>query len=185
MKKIIFLLFSFTALVVQAQTPDEALRTAWFTQNGTARVMAIGGVMGSLGGDISANHINPAGLGLFKTNELVLSPGFLMNNNKFNYRGKDTSASKSNFGYGTSGIILAGKNERGSKWTSSAFAISVNQLANYNNNIQYGGFNNFSSFSEKYLEELVKDRADTNAALSNYIFGSSLAFRTYLVDTTR
>jgi len=28
MKKIIFLLFSFTALVVQAQTPDEALRTA-------------------------------------------------------------------------------------------------------------------------------------------------------------
>jgi len=30
----------------------------------------------------------------------------------------------------------------------------------------------------------VHDRADTNAALSNYIFGSSLAYRTYLVDTT-
>lgn len=40
-----------------------------------------------------------------------------------------------------------------------------------------------SSFSEKYLEELTHDRADTNAALSNYIFGSSLAFRTYLIDT--
>jgi hypothetical protein len=39
-----------------------------------------------------------------------------------------------------------------------------------------------SSFSEQYLEELVRDKADTNAALSNYIFGSSLAFRTYLID---
>ncbi len=185
MKKIFILILSFCAIITQAQTPDEALRTAWFTQNGTARVMAVGGVMGSLGGDITSNHINPAGLGLFKTHELVLSPGFSFNNNQFNYRGKDSSTSKSNFGYGASGIIIAGNNAGRSKWTSSAFAISVNQLANYNNNIQYGGFNNFSSFSEKYLEELVKDRADTNAALSNYIFGSSLAFRTYLVDTIR
>ncbi len=185
MKKIFILIFSCCVIIAQAQTPEEALRTAWFTQNGTARVMAVGGVMGSLGGDITSNHINPAGLGLFKTHELVLSPGFLFNNNKFNYRGKDSSASKSNFGYGTSGIIIAGNTGGRSKWTSTAFAISVNQLANYNNNIQYGGNNNFSSFSEKYLEELAKDRADTNAALSNYIFGSSLAFRTYLVDTIR
>ena len=185
MKKIFIILFSIVGFVANAQTPDEALRTAWYTQNGTARMMAAGGVMGSLGGDITANHINPAGLGFYKTNELVLSPGFLFNNNKFNYRSKDTASSKNNFGYGTSGIILAGNSNKKTKWTSSAFAISVNQLANYNNNIQYSGSNNFSSFSEKYLEELIKDRADTNAALNNYIFGSSLAFRTYLVDTIR
>ncbi len=59
------------------------------------------------------------------------------------------------------------------------------QLANYNNHVQFKGFNNFSSFSEQYLEELTRDRADTNAALSNYIFGSSLAFRTFLIDTLR
>ncbi len=41
-----------------------------------------------------------------------------------------------------------------------------------------------SSFSEQYLEELTRDLADTNAALSNYIFGSSLAFRTFLIDTS-
>ena len=43
--------------------------------------------------------------------------------------------------------------------------------------------NNKSSLSEKYLEELIYNNADTNSALSNYIFGSSLAYRTYLVDT--
>ena len=186
MKYSLLIIFFFTAVALQAQNPDDALRTAWFTQNGTARNMATGGVMGSLGGDITANHVNPAGLGVFKTNEIVLSPGFGMNRNKFNYRGTDTANSKNNFNYGTTGIILgsinAGQNR---KWTSSAFAFSVNQEANYNNHVQFRGFNNFSSFTEQYLEELVKDKADTNAALSNYIFGSSLAFRTFLIDTIR
>src|SRR6478609_7258387 len=178
---ICFLLISFIAV---AQNPDYALRTAWFTQNGTARNMATGGVMGSLGGDITANHVNPAGLGLFKTNEFVLSPGFSLNNNKLSYRGSDTTSNKNNFNYGASGIILSSSSKgKNRKWTSSAFSLSVNQLANYNNHIQYKGFNNFSSFSEQYLEELTRDRADTNAALNNYIFGSSLAFRTFLIDT--
>lgn len=170
-------------LIASAQNPDYSLRTAWFTQNGSARNIATGGVMGSLGGEITANHVNPAGIGLFKTNEFVLSPGFLLNNNKFKYRGTDTLNNKNNFGYGASGIILSTGMNRKSKWTSSAFALSVNQLASYNNRIQFKGFNNMSSFSEQYLEELTRDLADTNAALSNYIFGSSLAFRTFLVDT--
>ncbi len=187
MKKYLLFIFSLLAAsVVIAQNPDDALRTAWFTQNGTARNMATGGVMGSLGGEITANHINPAGLGLFKTNEFVLSPGFALNRNKFKYRGTDTANTKNNFNYGTSGIILSsGNTGNNRKWTSSAFALSVNQVANYNNHVQFKGFNNFSSFTEQYLEELTRDRADTNAALSNYIFGSSLAFRTFLVDTIR
>lgn len=184
MKKVLLLIFSITAISAMAQHPEDALRTAWFTQNGTARNMATGGVMGSLGGDITANHVNPAGIGLFKTNEFVLSPGFGLNKNKLNYRGTDTSNNKNNFNYGAMGFIFSSSDTRGEKkWTSSAVAISVNQLANYNNRIQFKGFNNLSSFTEQYLEELTKDRADTNAALSNYIFGSSLAFRTFLVDT--
>jgi len=183
MKKLLLIIILFSSYSLRAQTPDDALRTAWFTQNGSGRNTATGGVMGSLGGDITANHVNPAGLGLFKTNELVISPGFNLNNNKLNYRGTDTSVQKNNFNYGTTGIILSSSSSNNTKWTSSAFAISVNQIANYNNHIQFTGFNNMSSFSEKYLEELTRDKADTNAALSNYIFGSSLAFRTYLIDT--
>lgn len=184
MKKYLLLIASFACVTVYAQNPDDALRTAWFTQNGTGRNMATGGVMGSLGGDITANHVNPAGLGLFKTNEFVLSPGFGFNKNKFNYRGTDTSSNRNNFNLGASGLILSSSNRgKEGKWTSSAFAISVNQLANYNNHVQFKGFNNMSSFTEQYLEELTRDRADTNAALSNYIFGSTLAFRTFLIDT--
>lgn len=183
MKSYLLSLTIILTIAATAQNPDYSLRTAWFTQNGSARNIATGGVMGSLGGEITANHVNPAGIGLFKTNEFVLSPGFLLNNNKFRYRGTDTVSDKTNFGYGASGVILSAGNKRRNKWTSSAVAFSVNQLANYNNRIQFRGFNNMSSFSEQYLEELTRDLADTNAALSNYVYGSSLAFRTFLVDT--
>lgn len=182
-KNILLIISILIGTSIYAQTPEDAIKASWFTQNGSARVMAIGGVMGSLGGDISANHINPAGLGLYKTKELVLTPNFFMNNNKFNYRSKDSSAKDNTFTYGIAGIVLGHGSKRRSKVTSSAFGLSVMQLANYNNTSQFKGFNNQSSFSEQYLEELTYDRADTTAALNNYIFGSSLAYRTYLVDT--
>jgi long-subunit fatty acid transport protein len=184
MKRYLLLTLSIISVSVTfAQTPDDALRTTWFTPNGTARYMATGGVMGSLGGDITAANINPAGLGLFKTNEFVFSPNFNINNNKFNYRGKDTSVKRNAFQLGTTGWVFGIPGQKGSN-SSSAFSISINQLGSYNNRVSYKGFNNYSSFSEQYLEELVRDRADTNAALSNYIFGSSLAFRTWLIDTS-
>ena len=176
--------FIIITLIANAQLPDDALRTAWYTFNGSARNMATGGVMGSLGGDITAAHVNPAGIGLFKTKEFVVSPGFNLNNNKFNFRGTDTTSAKNNFNYGTIGVVFgASNNPNESKWTSSAVSISINQLANYNNTIRFKGFNNFSSFSEQYLEELTRDGANMTAAEQNYIFGSSLAFRTYLIDT--
>lgn len=184
MKKYFYFFILFSCSFSFAQTPDDALRSAWFTQNGSARVVAIGGVMGSLGGDISAVNINPAGLGLYKTKEIVFNAGLLNNNNKFNFRDTLNSSEKNIFRFSGFGFVLGqGAKYSKSKLRSTAFALSFNQIANYQNNISFKGLNNYSSFSEQYLEELVGDKADTNAALKNYIFGSSLAFRTYLVDT--
>lgn len=183
MKKIISLFLLVTsAIIVKAQVPEDALRNAWFIPGGTARTMAIGGAMGSLGGDITANNINPAGIGLYKTREIVLTPGVMMNNNKFNYRGENSSNSKTAFAYGPIGVVIGTPRPRGN-WTSTAFSISVNQLASFNNQTYYKGLNNVSSYSEQYLEELTRDGADIGAAESNYIFGSSLAYQTFLIDS--
>jgi len=182
LKNIFTFIFIGSIITAHAQTPEDALRYSWYTHNGTARNMATGGVMGSLGGDITANNVNPAGLGLFKTGEFVLSPGLLLNQNKFNFRGTNAQSEKNAFNLGASGFIFGIPHGKDSKWTSSAFSISFNQIANFNNHNYYKGLNNTSSFSEQYLEELIRDRADTNAALSNYIFGSSLAYRTYFID---
>lgn len=166
-----------------AQNPDDALRFAWFIPGGTARYTAIGGAMGSLGGDITANHVNPAGIGLYKTREIVLTPGMMLNSTENDYLAERNSTTKNAFAYGTSGAVFGQVNQNTGNWVSSAFSVSVNQLASYNNYTYYKGNNNYSSYSEKYLEELVADGASPFAAENNYIFGSSLAYRTYLVDT--
>ena len=59
-----------------AQIPEDVLKYSWQPTNGTARVNAVGGAMGSLGGDINAIFVNPAGLGNYKTGEFVFTPGF-------------------------------------------------------------------------------------------------------------
>src|SRR3954452_25467199 len=96
----------YSCIVVMAQLPEDVLRYSYFPPQGTARNAAISGAMGSLGGDLNALYVNPAGMAFYKTREVVLSPSFVFNNNKANYRGTDNSASKSGFSIGTSGVII-------------------------------------------------------------------------------
>jgi hypothetical protein len=167
---------------VFSQSPDDVIRNAWFIPNGTARSNSIAGATGALGGDISSVYNNPAGLGFYKTREVVISPAFLLNNNKADFRGTSTNSIKnSGFQLGTTGAVFGGKMDRANH--STAFSISFNQLASYSNKIHYEGLNDYSSYSEQYLEQLSGDNADVNAAANNYPFGSSLAFFTYLVDS--
>jgi hypothetical protein len=79
MRKIAILFCLIIPFTSFAQIPEDAIRYSWFTQNGTARSLAIGGAMGALGGDITATFVNPAGIGFYRTSEAVLSPNFSMN----------------------------------------------------------------------------------------------------------
>lgn len=171
--------------LIQAQTPDDALRSSWYNTLGTARSTAIGGAIGALGGDISSANTNPAGLGLYKSREFVFSPGFLMNRVNSNYRDSASSSSKSGVEYGPIGFVTSGLTGLDHGKISNAFAISVSQIASYNNRVSYSGYNNYSTYAQQFVEELVADGADTLAAENNYINGSSLAYWTYLVDNVR
>ena len=97
MRKLFSVVLYFVCANAYAQIPEDAIRYSWFTQNGTARTLAIGGAMGSLGGDISATFVNPAGIGFYKTNEAAVTPGFLMTKIKTYYRGTALSDEKNKF----------------------------------------------------------------------------------------
>jgi hypothetical protein len=182
MKKIVIGILVFVSTNLQAQSPEDGLRLSWFTPFGTPRSNALGGAMGSLGGDLSAAHINPAGLGFYKSGELLVTSKYLNTETDYNYRGTNSNTSNNKSTLGNLGIVFAdGKKNRG--YSSTAFSISFTQLANFNSRQRFKGVNNFSSYSEKFLEELYYDNAGMGAAENNYIFGSSLAFRTYLIDT--
>ncbi|WP_315821627.1 hypothetical protein [Paraflavitalea speifideaquila] len=90
-----------------AQIPEDALRMSWNVPQGSARSQAIGGAMGALGGEITNLWVNPAGLGFYKTSELVLSPGFTMARSKGSFRETDATADKLNrFNLGASGFVF-------------------------------------------------------------------------------
>lgn len=170
-----------------AQVPEDAIRYSWLTPNGTARNQALGGAMGSLGGDISATFMNPAGLGLYKTGEVIISPGFNFLNNKTDFRGSAASDKKSYFNFGTSGVVL-GFNTSSNKWRSGAVSFAINKTANFNSQVYYKGQNDYSSYSEQYAAELsnskipIGDQALNDPGIS---LGTKMAIFTYLIDTAR
>jgi len=180
-------LFLLSGNALFAQLPEDALRMSWTNPSGTARQQAIGGAMASLGGEITATFVNPAGLGLYKTGEFVISPGFSFYGSKGSYRGTDAKAEKmSKFNFGTSGFVFGFSNKY-SRWKSSAVSFAVNRTANFNSTTHYKGENDYSSFSEQY----VLDFARSGLSLSNDAWKSSslislptkMAIYEYLIDT--
>jgi long-subunit fatty acid transport protein len=183
MKKIFTIMIILSAYQSEAQEPADALRYSWFTSSGTARQQAIGGAMTSLGGEISATFVNPAGLGFYKTGDFVLTPGFNSLKNNSTYFGRKEKDEKYGFAFGTSGIVLGGgMNNRKNGMKGAALSLAINQTANFGSNILYRGINTQSSYSQKFLEEIRNDR-DANSVAGNYPFGTSLAFNTYWIDT--
>jgi hypothetical protein len=150
-----YLVFALVAVSAPAfsQLPEDAIRTSWYAPFGTARQQAIGGAMGSLGGEISSIYVNPAGLGLYKTSEIVLTPGLSLLGSKGSFRGTDAKADRDlRFNLGTTGFVI-GMGDPYSRWSSKSFALTVNRIANFSNNYFYKGLNDYSSYSEPLANE--------------------------------
>ena len=193
MKYIIFIVAILLSFLYSfSQEPADALRYSWYIQQGTARQQAIGGAMGSLGGEISASYVNPAGLGFYRTGDFVLTPAYAFLNNKSTYLQRTEKDKKNFFNFGTTGFVIDGASKK-DKW--SAYSISINRTANFGSKILYRGQNNQSSYSQKFLEE-IRNNGDTDPNVvsssidqsdpryrPNYPYGTSLAFNTYWIDT--
>lgn len=187
MKKILSLFLALPAACSFAQSPEDAVRLSFYTQNGTARNLATGGVMGSLGGDISATFVNPAGLGFYKTREIALTPGIFLNKQNTFYRDSSNSFKKNNFGVGPTGVIIGHSNRRNPS-SSDAFALAITQTANFNNSIRYRSLNNFSSFGEMFAEEFAYHPEQYTIdevlnTMSPMPYTAALGLFTYLIDT--
>ena len=75
MKKLVYIIFSlfisFPALFSQEQGEIDALRFSREDIYGTARAMSMGGAFGALGGDMTGVSINPAGIAVYRSSEVI------------------------------------------------------------------------------------------------------------------
>ncbi len=181
-KKLYIAVLLSVAQHVSAQVPEEALRLSWRPQMGTARNQAIGGAMGSLGGDATANMVNPAGLAFYKTSDFILTPAYQFGKGTSSFRGTtNKGADQNNFGLGVSGFVFGGFGYK----SKNSFALTVTKVADFKQTLSYKGQNDYSSFAEPLADEFASSGLTIDQALnsSNVTLPTKMAIYTYLVDT--
>ena len=156
MKKniLILLLVLFVPFFMQAQDLLDALRYSDIQVSGTARSGGMGNAFGALGGDFTSISINPAGLGVYRTSELTVTPKFTYGKTEGNYMNTLMEDTKYNFAlnnlsYVTS-IPTASRSEVG--LISINLGIGYNRLKDFNSNSLMGGSGVTSSFLDDLIE---------------------------------
>ncbi|MDQ3551787.1 MAG: aromatic hydrocarbon degradation protein [Bacteroidota bacterium] len=181
MKKILPLFLIISSISAFAQEPADALRFSWTVPGGTARQQAIGGAMGSLGGDLSATFVNPAGLAFYRTGDFVFTPSYRFGNNKASYFDRTEKEKNNKFTLGTTGFVFGSGNRRGNI-RSTAFSIGFNTSGDFRSNVVYRGANNQSSFSQRFLDNIRNENVRDSLAVVN-MFGTGLALQSGWIDT--
>ena len=143
---------------------------------GTARYSAMAGSMGALGGDASVLNTNPAGLGVFITDDISASLVINSNKSTASLAGKSTSQNTSKVNLGSANGVLSFQTKENSAWKFVNVGINYvtqnvsDKLQSPGNaNIIVGqGSTNPSAF-EGHLYETIGHRSKLNLGIGgNY-----------------
>ncbi len=133
------LFFLLAAAPLFAQLAGDVLRYSYLQPGGTARYLGAGGAFGALGAEYSSLSNNPAGLAMFRSNELVFTPSLKFSKTEAGLPGGPTSEeTKSNFGFDNVGFIF-NTTPRSESWKTFNVGIGLNRLNNYHQSVYYEG----------------------------------------------
>ena len=105
---------------------------------GTARYSAMAGSMGALGGDASVLNTNPAGLGVFITDDVSASLVINSNKSTASLAGKSTSQNTSKVNLGSANGVLSFQTKENSAW--KFVNVGINYVTqNVNDKLQSPG----------------------------------------------
>lgn len=107
--------------------------------NGTARFVGMGGAMSALGADISTIGTNPAGIGLFRGNDISLSFGFNNNQAKADMNGSTATEKRTKASFDQAGIVWSSKIGNKTDLRYVNFAFNYHKRANFNRQFSAGG----------------------------------------------
>jgi hypothetical protein len=150
MKKISLIIVAVLSISagIFAQNVDDALRYSQIFYGGTARFMSMGGAFTALGGDMSSLSQNPAGIGVFRSSELTITPQLFHINSSAGFNGI-SSDYLYNFNLNQAGIvsnIISNNSETG--LITLNFGYSFNKTNNFYQNIMIQGASPTSSMAD-------------------------------------
>lgn len=163
---------------------------------GTARSMAMAGAFTSLGGDLSSMGINPAGLAMFRHNEISISPmmGFQNSTNSAQDWGDNQQSRFAISNFSTTFKLYEGSS---SNLVSLNVGLGYNRVADFNYRYGYSSLSApsdspYRSINDAFVRQLGQGGVfpDNDGAL-NYAFGDAyywggiLAYNNWLIDAER
>ena len=100
---------SFVIGAVSAQSVYDGVKIADKDLNGTARFVGMGGAMGALGGDITTMGTNPAGIGIYRSNDVMTSFSYSAYGMESKYEGQKSTIDKNRWSFDNIGVVFATK----------------------------------------------------------------------------
>jgi hypothetical protein len=170
MKKILLSLLIGGSFMANAQEPTitDALRYSVENLNGTARFRAMGGAFGSIGGDMSAININPAGSSVFNYNQATISLSSFNKSNNAGYFGTNTSTKENALDINQLGAVFVfNDNNSKSGWRKFALGLNYENTNNFDDFIISEGVNPYNSM-DSYFLRFANSRSRHQSIDGNY-----------------
>ena len=143
--------------------------------------MSMGGAFTALGGDLSSLSQNPAGLGVFRSSEIAVSPQLYHFKSVADFKGNRSEDYLYDFNLSQAGIVAnIIRNDAGSGLVTLNFGYSFNKTNNFNQSILMEGISNKSSLMDYWAE--ISDGYFHNQLADNHA-DANLAYETWLIDT--
>lgn len=128
-----------TAAPIGAQTVYDAAKITNNDLNGTARFVGMGGAMGALGGDISTIGTNPAGIGIYRSNDAMVSFGLSSYGTESNYMGNKMNSDKFRGDFNNAGFVLSTKIGNATALRYVNFGFNYKKAKSFYKNMEMGG----------------------------------------------
>lgn len=163
-------------------------------QYGTARSMGLAGAMTSLGGDGSSMLINPAGLGMYRTGEITITPMLTIQSSDSRGGSYSESSGKTSFGLSNFSAAFNLYESGSTKLISLNMGVGYNRVSDLNYEYTVGSANKSSSIANLFsrqmtgenvsLEEVYGEEYPDWSYMPSNIWGAILGYKTGLTYPT-
>lgn len=186
MKKIITLtaLSLLIAASAGAQTMYDAANIAGKDLNGTARFVGMGGAMGALGGDISTIGSNPAGIGIYRSNDIMTSFGLSRYGTESTFGGNKFNSDMTRGSFDNIGVVFSSKIGNQTPLRYVNFGFNYKKAKSFNRNMEMAGDigNNSQTFQMALQADGIENFGNNPYNDSNIGWLSILGFDGWLID---
>lgn len=188
-RTILLLALAMLSAMLRAQGVDDALLSSQTYYEGTARSMALGNATGAVGGDITAVCINPAGLGLYRSQEFTFSLGPQYHFCVANYYDNAQYTQKLRTTIPSMGMVIVGEmsNYKPLRFFQLGFGMTRTNEFSYRQSIE--GLNPNNSMVDSFIQTIngIDQVFNPSTNPGDYFneyhpYDLDLAWETYLID---